>query len=186
MNPDPHLSLASGRTGERGSAPRLLGRSNIWDSSFPEVLKCFLSLFISDDLRLYFLLLRHSLRSYHNMIPEVLAKFWGFVGIFFWNLLDKGHEGNPADSWSVLASQTVSKLDDLNCECWRLLFDVWQIKCGFLWNGSLDRISISQGCCIFHITIFIIGAFADIDCHKYICQPVNLWVKILMLPSRSS
>ena len=34
---DPHLSLASGRTGERGSAPRLLGRSNIWDSSFPEV-----------------------------------------------------------------------------------------------------------------------------------------------------
>ena len=31
-----HLSLASGRTGERGSAPRLLGRSNICDSSLPE------------------------------------------------------------------------------------------------------------------------------------------------------
>ena len=31
-----HLSLASGKTGERGSAPRLLGRSNIWDSSLPE------------------------------------------------------------------------------------------------------------------------------------------------------
>ena len=85
------------------------------------------------------------------------------------------------------ASQAVSNLDDFNCECWQLLLDVWQIKCGFPWNGSYDRISISQGSCIFYInTIFIIGAIADKSkCHKYICQPVNLWAKIPMLPSRS-
>ena len=35
------LSRASGRTGERGSDPTLLGRSNICDSSFPN--SCFRS-----------------------------------------------------------------------------------------------------------------------------------------------
>ena len=60
---------------------------------------------------------------------------------------------------------------------------------GFLEMGLNDRISISQGSCIFYIsTIFIIaydtGAIADESKrHKYICQPVNLWAKIPMLPS---